>query len=61
MSKPIISLTIAVLFAFCPVLASSGEKEDVLEAVQKQYDKTQTFKAKLYREAVAWATVALMS
>lgn len=51
MNKPVIALTIAVLLAFCPVLAFASEKEDVLDAVQKQYDKTKTFKAKFVQKS----------
>lgn len=51
MNKPVISLTIAVLLAFCPALAFASEKEDVLDAVQKQYDKTKTFKAKFVQKS----------
>ena len=51
MNKPVIALTIAVLLAFCPLLAFAAEKEDVLDAVQKQYDKTKTFKAKFVQKS----------
>ena len=45
MNKSVTSLTIAILLTFCPGLAFSTGKKEVLNAVQKQYDKTQTFKA----------------
>ena len=45
MNKSVTSLTIALLLTFCPVSAFSTDKKEVLNAVQKQYDKTQTFKA----------------
>ena len=51
MNKPVISLAIAVLLSFCPTLAFASEKEDVLDAVQKQYDKTKTFKAKFVQKS----------
>ena len=51
MNKPVISLTIAVLLAFCPLLAFTAEKEDILDAVQKQYDKTKTFKANFVQKS----------
>ena len=45
MSKSLISLTVTVSLAIFPAWAFTSEKQDILNAVQKQYDKTQTFKA----------------
>lgn len=45
MIKMIVSLIIAAPLIIFPALAFAAEKEDILNSVQKQYDKTHTFKA----------------
>lgn len=51
MIKMIVSLIIAASLIIFPALAFAAEKEDILNAVQKQYDKTQTFKAEFVQKS----------
>ena len=51
MSKSLISLTVTVSLAIFPAWAFTSEKQDILNAVQKQYDLTQTFKANFVQKS----------